>query len=94
MCAKVLDAFVEVPGLNVEIKHDEFDYLVPTVLFSFTKEWSGLGRDQILESMENENPRIFLWQLGNPDELGIEPLNLDEDELDIVIEKLREKLIN
>jgi len=94
MCAKVLDAFVEVPGLNVEIKHDEFDYLVPTVLLSFTKEWSGLGRDQVLESMENENPRIFLWQLGNPDELGIEPLNLDEDELDIVIEKLREKLIN
>ena len=24
---KVLDAFVEVPGLKVEIKHDEFDYL-------------------------------------------------------------------
>ena len=94
MCEKVLDAFVEVPGLKVEIKHDEFDYLVPTVVFTFTKEWTGLGRDAVLQSMEDEDPRIFLWQLGNPDEIGIEPLNLDQDELDIVIEKLRTKLIN
>jgi L-seryl-tRNA(Ser) seleniumtransferase len=94
MCEKVLDAFVEVPGLKVEIKHDEFDYLVPTVVFTFTKEWTGLERDVVLQSMEDEDPRIFLWQLGNPDEIGIEPLNLDQDELDIVIEKLRTKLIN
>jgi L-seryl-tRNA(Ser) seleniumtransferase len=94
MCEKVLDAFVEVPGLKVEIKHDEFDYLVPTVVFTFTKEWTGLGRDAVLQSMEDEDPRIFLWQLGNPDEIGIEPLNLDQGELDIVIEKLRTKLIN
>ena len=94
MCEKVLDAFVEVPGLKVEIKHDEFDYLVPTVVFTFTKEWTGLERDEVLQRMENENPRIFLWQLGNPDEMGIEPLNLEEDELDIVIEKLRAQLIN
>ena len=94
MCEKVLDAFVEVPGLKVEIKHDEFDYLVPTVVFTFTNKWTGLKRDEVLQSMEDENPRIFLWQLGNPDEVGIEPLNLDEEELDIVIEKLREKLIN
>ena len=91
---KVLDAFVEVPGLKVEIKHDEFDYLVPTVVFTFTNKWTGLKRDEVLQSMEDENPRIFLWQLGNPDEVGVEPLNLDEEELDIVIEKLREKLIN
>ena len=57
-------------------------------------KWTGLKRDEVLQSMEDENPRIFLWQLGNPDEVGIEPLNLDEEELDIVIEKLREKLIN
>ena len=53
-----------------------------------------MGRDEVLQSMEDENPRIFLWQLGNPDEIGIEPLNLDQGELDIVIEKLRTKLIN
>ena len=94
MCEKVLDAFVEVPDLKVEIKHDEFDYLVPTVVFTFTKKWTGLERDEVLQRMENENPRIFLWQLGNPDEMGIEPLNLEEDELDIVIEKLRAQLIN
>ena len=94
MCEKVLDAFVEVPGLKVDIRHDEFDYLVPTVVITFTKEWTGLNRNQVLQSMEDENPRIFLWQLGNPDEVGIEPLNLDEEELDVVISKLREKLIN
>jgi hypothetical protein len=40
---------------------------------------------------EGETP-IYLHVLGQPDELGVDPLNLTEEENALVIRRLREEL--
>ena len=89
----VVDALFEVPGLDIAVRRDEHDYLTPIAIMRFTKEWMGPTRDEVLERMAEGDPPIFLHQLGNPDELGLDPLNLDEQELETAIRRLREELL-
>jgi D-glucosaminate-6-phosphate ammonia-lyase len=93
MAERVVDALIEIPGLRVSVQHDEWDYLVPTALIEFTSEWNGPSRDQVFQAMATGEPAIHLYQLGDPDEFGVEPINLDEEELEIVIRRLREELL-
>lgn len=94
MCQKIVDALIEIPGLEVTVEHDEFSYLVPTTLIKFTNNWKGPSRDTILDNMANGNPQIYLHSLGNPDELAVDPNNLNEDEIPIIIERLRKELLS
>tara|TARA_B100000676_G_C18041725_1_gene825336 strand:- start:198 stop:1331 length:1134 start_codon:yes stop_codon:yes gene_type:complete len=94
MCQKVVDALIEIPGLDVTVEHDEFSYLVPTALIKFTNNWQGPSRDEVLENMSNGSPQIYLHSLGNPDELAVDPNNLDEKEIPIIIERLRKELLS
>ena len=93
MCQAVVDALIEVPGLQVTVEHDEHDYLIPTALLKFTRNWSGPSRDDVLSRMAQGDPTVHLHQLGNPDELAVEPINLDDSDLETVIRRLREELI-
>ncbi len=94
MCQKVVDALIEIPGLDVTVEHDEFSYLVPTALIKFTNNWQGPSRDEVLENMSKGSPQIYLHSLGNPDELAVDPNNLDEKEIPIIIERLRKELLS
>ena len=38
------------------------------------------------------DPAIFMHTLGNPDELGVDPMSVDEGELETVIRRLGEEL--
>jgi len=89
----IVDALIEVPGLKVKIRHDEYDYLIPSAVMKFTNEWNGPSRNQILEQMANGDPPIFLHSLGDLDELAVEPLNIEGDDLEILIRRLREELL-
>jgi hypothetical protein len=93
MMQVVVDALIEVPGLRVSVQYDRVDYLVPTALIEFTPEWNGPSRDEVLQAMATGDPAIHLHQLGDPDELGVDPINLDEDEVEVVIRRLREELL-
>lgn len=90
---QVVDALIEVPGIRVSVQHDEWNYLVPTALIEFTTEWNGPSRDEVLEAMATGDPAVHLHQLGDPDELGVDPINLDQEELETVIRRLREELL-
>ncbi len=90
---QVVDALIEVPGIRVSVQHDEWNYLVPTALIEFTTEWNGPSRDDVLEAMATGDPAVHLHQLGDPDELGVDPINLDQEELETVIRRLREELL-
>ncbi len=90
---QVVDALIEVPGIQVSVQHDEWNYLVPTALIEFTTEWNGPSRDEVLEAMATGDPAVHLHQLGDPDELGVDPINLDQEELETVIRRLREELL-
>jgi len=92
MCEKVVDALIEIPGISAKVIQDEYDYLIPTALLTFEHNWEGNTRDQIWNIMAETDPPIYLSDLGNPDTLGIDPFNLTETELEIVIAKLHETL--
>ncbi len=92
MCQRVVDALIEVPGVEAGVRHDRIDYLIPTATLRFTPEWDGPPPGEIFDAMAGGDPRIYLHTLGNPDELGVDPMNVDDDELDLVIRRLAEAL--
>ena len=92
MAQKAVDALVELPGLRVTLEHDGINYLIPHAVIRFTDDWRGPPRNAIAAAMEQGNPQIHLHQLGGPQELAVDPLNLTEEETEIVIRRLREEL--
>ena len=88
----VVDALVEIPGLNVALEHDKRSFLIPCAVIRFTEDWRGPSRDEIARAMELGNPQVYLHQLGGPEQLAVDPLNLTEPEVEIVIRRLREEL--
>ena len=92
LAQRVVDAFVETPGLEVSLKHDGADYLIPTAVLRFGKYWQGPPPEQVAAAMQHGVPPIYLHQLGPPDQLGVDPLNLTGDETGIIIRRLRETL--
>ena len=92
LAERVVDALNEVPGLRITLEHDEHDYLIPHALMHFGPDWRGPARDEITKALEAGEPAIYLHQLGQPDELAVDPLNLTEDETSIVVRRLREEL--
>ena len=94
MCQKVVDALIEIPSLGVEMVHDDYDYLMPQVRLRFESSWNGPSRDEVYGSMVNGDPSIYLQNIGSPLELGVDPFNLTNKELDIVVERLHRVLIS
>ena len=93
MAQQVVDALSEVPGLRVSLEHDEHNYLIPHAVMRFTREWQGPGRNEVYAAMVAGDPPIYLHDIFDPDELAVDPFNLDEDELEIVIHRLSEVLL-
>lgn len=93
MCQKAVDALIEIPGITLSIEHDIHDYHVPTAVISFKDTWPGPSRDQVLDVMTTGARPIYLSGLGRPHELAINPINLNEEELETVIRRLREELL-
>ena len=92
MVQPVVDALVELPGLQVTLEHDRINYLLPQAAIRFTDEWRGPSRDTVLAALEQGNPQIYLQTLAGPHELAVDPLNLTEEEIETVIRRLREEL--
>ena len=90
MSQHVVDALIEVPGIKISVEHDEWDYLIPHAIMKF--EDGPDRRDAIYEAIVNGDPPVYLQNIHNPDELGVDPFNLDEQELEIVRRRLREEL--
>ena len=93
MCDRVVDALIEAPGLDVTVEHDDWHYLTPLAVMKFTRDWRGPPRDEVHAQMAAGDPPIYLHDINDPDELAVDPFNLDERELEIVIHRLREVLL-
>ena len=57
-------------------------------LITFNDNWEGKSRDEIWNLMIEEYPPIYLRDICDPDTLAIDPFNLTELELEIVIERM------
>ena len=93
MCQQAVDAFIEMPGLDASVEHDPYNYLIPHAVMRLTDEWNGQSRDDIWNSLTEGDPAIYLHNVGDPDSLVIDPFNLSEEELGIVIERLHQELL-
>ena len=93
MSQTVVDALIEVPGITPTVKHDSRDYLIPIAVAKLNGDWDGPSRDRILELALEGDPPVYLFHLGELDEFGVDPMNIDDDELPVVIERLREVLL-
>lgn len=94
MCESVVDALIEFPGLNVTVEHDQHSYLTPMASIRFTDDWKGPSREEVISTMAKGDPPIFLSHLIGTDmnELVVEPINLSEEELGVVIQRLCQTL--
>ena len=92
LAQRAVDALVEIPGLRVDLEHDGINYLIPHAVIRFTDDWRGPSRDAVAAAMESGSPQVYLHQLGGPNELAVDPLNLTEEETEIVIRRLCEEL--
>ena len=88
-----VDALIEIPGLKVEVGHDEYAWLTPAAVITFEKEWAGPSRDEVMAALGDGVPHIYLNWLAGPDILGVDPINLSDEELKVVLERLREELL-
>ena len=93
MAQQVVDALAEIPGLRVTLEHDDYNYLIPHAVINFTKRWQGPSRDAVYQAMIDGDPPIYLHDIFNPDDLAVDPFNLDAEELSIVIRRLSETLL-
>ena len=93
MCQKVVDALAEVPGLEATVKFDDYDYLIPHAVVHFQRDWRGRSPDEVAAALEAGDPPIHLNALGPPEDLAVDPLNLEEDELEVLIRRFREELL-
>ena len=93
MAQQVVDALAEAPGLRVTLEHDEHNYLIPHAVMRFTKEWRGPSRNEVYQAMIDGDPPVYLHDIFDPDELAVDPFNLDDEELSIVIRRLGEELL-
>ncbi len=92
MAQRVVDSLIEVPGLNITLEHDGIDYLLPNAVLRLGGDWSGPSAPEVAAALQQGDPPIYLQQLRAPDELMVDPLNVTEDEIDIIIRRLREAL--
>ena len=93
LARRVVDSLsVAVPGLNITLEHDGIDYLIPTAVLRLGGDWPGPAAGRVAAGLQQGDPPIYLQQLGPPDELMVDPLNLTEAETEIVIRRLREVL--
>ena len=94
MCNRVVDALVEVPGVEVTVEHDRIDYLIPTAMIWFQEDWRGPSESEILSALSRGDPPVFVRTLGGPGFMGIDPMNLDDEALDVAIRRVREVLLS
>lgn len=93
MAQQVVDALAEAPGLRVTLEHDEHNYLIPHAVMRFTNEWRGPSRNEVYQAMIDGDPPVYLHDIFDPDELAVDPFNLDDEELGIVIRRLGDELL-
>ena len=88
MCRHAANALDDLPGLEISVEHDAVDYLTPRTVLRFTSAWKGPSREAVRDALLQGRPSIHLFDIFEPWELAIDPFNLHDDELNVVIERV------
>ena len=94
MMRKVVDQVIEIPGVEAEVVHD-YDHYIPHAVLRLNEDWRGPSKEVIGERMLDGPDRVMILSFFPfTDEFWVDPLNLTDEELDIVADKLRRTLID
>ena len=90
----IVDQIAEIPGLSAKVTHD-YDHYIPHALVVLNKDWKGPTYSEIAERLKAGSPRIYTaTDYRDPAQcMWIDPLNLQDGEVEIVATQLRELLI-
>jgi D-glucosaminate-6-phosphate ammonia-lyase len=90
---QVVDALVEIPGLELTVEQDDYDHMIPSAVIHFGDEWSGPSKGQVLEALAAGQPAIHFSALSDPDKLEVDATNLEDSDVDVLARRLREELL-
>lgn len=93
MMQKVVDQIIEIPGINTSVMHN-YDHYIPHAVIDFNETWKGPDSDEIAKILMNQTPRIFVTSgYTGARSIWIDPLNIQDGELDLVISRVHEVLL-
>ena len=94
MMQKVVDQVVEIPGVDAEVVHD-YDHYIPHAVLKLNDDWRGPSKEVIGERMLEGPDRVMILSFFPfTDEFWVDPLNLTDEESDVVADKLRRTLLD
>ncbi|GIT58358.1 MAG: hypothetical protein Ct9H300mP19_03060 [Dehalococcoidia bacterium] len=90
----IVDQIAEIPGLSAKVTHD-YDHYIPHAVIVLNEDWKGPTYSEIAERLKAGSPRIYIASdYRDPAQcMWIDPLNLQDGEVEIVATQLRELLI-
>ena len=90
----VVDQIIEIPGVDAEVVHD-YDHYIPHAVIKLNDSWRGPSKQVIGERMLQAPNRVMLLTfLEEVPEFWVDPLNLSDEEVQIVADKLRRVLLD
>jgi D-glucosaminate-6-phosphate ammonia-lyase len=89
----VVDQIAEIPGIEARIEHNPPDHYIPHAIVYFQPGWRGPDRLEIQRRLLGGEPRVYIQVIGKNGEFYIDPLNIQEGEIDIVARRVREVLV-
>ncbi len=89
----VVDALVEIPGLNVVVEQNDSNRPVPSAVVYFTNEWAGPSGEAVAAALVEGDPPIYISLIGYGDEITINPHNLQPGETEVIAQRLRQALL-
>lgn len=89
----VVDQVAEVPGVHAEVLHNH-DHYIPHAVIKLTDGWRGPDCHEIARRLMANSPRVYVASgFGGENSIWVDPLNIQDGELEIVAERVREELI-
>ncbi len=91
----IVDQITEIPGLSAEVLHN-YDHYIPHAVITFAENWKGPSYPEIATRLKAGSPRIFaaVDHRKTASSMWIDPLNLQDGEVEIVAEQLRNILVD
>jgi L-seryl-tRNA(Ser) seleniumtransferase len=96
VCASIVDALGDVPGLRAVVEQDPVNRVLPTAVIYFEPSWTGPSGRAVQLALAAGDPHVYVQQGphqgGYFDEIAIDPINLEPGDAAIVARRLREEL--
>jgi D-glucosaminate-6-phosphate ammonia-lyase len=91
----VVDQIAEIPGIVAKVEHN-YDHYIPHAVVTFSENWKGPSYSEIADRMKAADPRVYVavdYRVPAR-KMWIDPLNLQDGEVEIVAEQFRKILID